>query len=76
LFIGYFEQTNDIIHSHIAKEEAVLVVCTAGVSRSVTVGRYWQLIILVCAYMMKYHKMDLQNALKIVKKGILVVFKK
>jgi atypical dual specificity phosphatase len=54
----YFDNAIDIIHSSIQADNPVLVHCFAGISRSVTI---------VCAYLMKYHKMNRDHAIEFIK---------
>lgn len=51
----YFDKAADIIHDVISAGESILVHCRCGVSRSVT---------LVCAYLIKYHKMSHEEAIR------------
>jgi hypothetical protein len=50
----FFDQAADIIHDVLSAKESILVHCRCGVSRSVT---------LVCAYLIKYHKMSHEEAI-------------
>lgn len=48
-----FDEISDIIEEHIINNNAILINCYAGVSRSATI---------VIAYLMKYKRMDLKSA--------------
>lgn len=50
----FFEQTNEFIQKAISKDKNILIHCRAGLSRSPTI---------VCAYLMKYHKLNLMDAM-------------
>ncbi len=55
----YFDSTTEFIHKSIKRGEKILVHCAAGISRSST---------FVVAYLIKYQNIDLQRALKILKR--------
>lgn len=54
----YIDEAHTFIHSGIESNVGVLVVCTAGVSRSATI---------VISYLIKYNKMDYSTAFSTVK---------
>ena len=49
----YFEKSNEFIHNAISKNKNIFIHCRAGRSRSPTI---------VCAYLMKYHKLNFMDA--------------
>jgi len=56
----FFDKAADIIHDVLSAGESILVHCRCGVSRSVT---------LVCAYLIKYHKMSHDEAIHTIQKA-------
>ncbi|TNV86816.1 hypothetical protein FGO68_gene14493 [Halteria grandinella] len=59
-----FEESNALIHEYITKEQSVLVVCTAGISRSAAI---------VMAYLMRHRHMTYDVALQTAKEARIFV---
>jgi atypical dual specificity phosphatase len=54
----HFDWISDIIHEHVTNYKSVMIHCVMGISRSTT---------LVLAYLMKYHRMNLKDAINFVR---------
>ena len=56
----YFEEAHAFIHSGMSRNEGVLVVCTAGISRSAAI---------VISYLIRYRHMTFDEAFQTTKRG-------